>query len=132
MKKLKGLKHLEKTYEEFANDWHTKLQGSINNIKEEHELNVMHELSKLLKKVCDDHELDFNVLKHKYLPNKAISLIVQEHPIKKINEPIEELLDKTIIEDKEYYYENKEDGKVYDNKTKVVGVYKNNKVILDD
>ncbi len=132
MKKLKGLKHLRKAFEEFANDWDVKLDAHITNIKEEHELTVMHELSKQLKTVCDENGLDFNVLKHKYLPNKAISLIVQEQPVKKTSLPIEELLDKTTIEDKDYYYENKEDGKVYDDTTTIVGVYKKNKVILND
>ena len=132
MKKLKGLKHLGKAFEEFANDWNAKLEVHITNLKEEHELTVMQELTKQLKTVCDDNNLDFNMLKHKYLPNKAISLIVHEQPVKKTSVPIEELLDKTTIDDKDYYYENKEDGKVYDDKTIIVGVYKKNKVILND
>ena len=93
----------------------------------------MQELSKQLKKVCDDNNLDFNVLNHKYLPNKALALITQEHPVKKSSPQIdEELLDKIIIDDNEYYYEDKEDGKVYNNKTAIVGVYKDNKVLFND
>jgi glutaredoxin len=43
----------------------------------------------------------------------------------------EELLDKIIIEDKIYYYENKEKGKIFDVTNKEVGIFKNGSMLLN-
>ena len=36
-----------------------------------------------------------------------------------------------FIDNEDYFYENKEDGKVYNSKAEEVGVYKGNNVILN-
>ncbi len=131
MKKLKELKHLKSIFVDSINELDTEIELAINKIKEEYQQNVAEERIKLLAQICTDFDLDFNVLKHKYLKNKEVSLISVE-PTKTPTTQVEEiLLDKITINDTEYYYEKKDNGKVYDIKSNIIGSYVDNKVILN-
>jgi hypothetical protein len=82
------------------------------------------QMNKLIENISKGEKLDLQMLKSKYLNNEDIDL----EPIVETDD--EHLLDKIIINDSEYFYENKSDGKVYNNKSQIVGTFKNNKVIL--
>jgi len=96
-------------------------------IKKEYQQLLIEEKNKLLLKVAEGENLDINDLKKKYLKAKEIT-ITYEMNKQLINE--EELLDKIIIEDTVYYYENKEKGKVFDIENKEVGIFKNGSMIF--
>jgi hypothetical protein len=64
-----------------------------------------------LKKISEGENLDYEYLKSKYLYNKKI-------------------LEKYTDNNSSYYYENEENGKVYDYNSKIVGVIKNGNVTL--
>jgi hypothetical protein len=96
-------------------------------IKKEYQQLLIEEKNKLLLKVAEGENLDINDLKKKYLKAKEIT-ITYEINKQLINE--EELLDKIIIEDTVYYYENKEKGKVFDIENKEVGIFKNGSMIF--
>ena len=110
---------------------------------------------KLVKKIAIGENLDFDMLKNKYLKSKSKETQednqndnqndTPETPdtqeISNINEIVEStdtlsptssehqseiILDKIIINDINYYYENKENGHIYDSKSKIVGEFKNN------
>ena len=50
---------------------------------------------------------------------------------KKVSETTKEtIFDKTNIDRIEYWYEQKEDGKVYNIESEVVGTFKNNKISI--
>ena len=82
------------------------------------------QMNKLIENIAKGEHLDLQMLKNKYLNNEEIEL----EPI--VENEAEHLLDKIIINGSEYFYENKSDGKVYNNKSQIAGVYKNNKVLL--
>ncbi len=81
------------------------------------------QMTKLIENIAKGEKLDAQILKSKYLNIEEINL----ETITEIEDD-DILLDKIVIKGVEYFYENKPDGKVYNNKSQIVGTYKNNKV----
>lgn len=130
MKKLKGLKNLHVDFIDIINHLDDKLQSNLSDIKKEYQYNITDEKIKLLMAVCNGEGLDFDKIKGKYLKNKELSQINFDIPNEETSVVEEDLLDKLIIDDKEYYYEHKEKGIVYDIDSKPVGIYTEGKVIF--
>ena len=84
---------------------------------------------KLLKDICDGENLNFDELKHKYLNEKEKKYIKEKvDTFKVLNES---LLDTFESNGHTYFYENKEEGIIYDKKTnKSVGIIKNGEPIF--
>ena len=107
-----------------------ELQKQTKKIKQEHLEVVINEKIKLLYEVCTGENLDFNLIKNKYLKSKEVSMIsLEEIPKEKQVEEI--LLNKIIFNETEYYYETFGNNTVYNMESKPVGTYKNNKIIFD-
>jgi len=98
-------------------------------IKKEYQQLLIEEKNKLLLKVAEGEKLNANDLKKKYLKPKEI--ILTEAVCVQVSDKNEELLDKIIIEEKIYYYENKEKGKIFDVTNQEVGIFKNGSMILN-
>jgi hypothetical protein len=131
MKKLKEVKNLHGIFIDSITELDAKLQNQFKKIKQEYHQNVINEKYKLLVDICNGEGLDFEKLKGKYLKSKELNLVQDEEVVKEKVEIEEDLLDKIEINGKEYYYEAKEKGIVYDLNSKPVGVYKNGKVIFN-
>lgn len=108
-----------------------KLQDDLSKIKKEYQKNVIDEKVKLLIAICAGENLDFDQIKGKYLKTKELfqSNYDPYIPVETLIE--EDLLDKIVLNEKEYYYENKEKGIVYDVDSKIVGILKNSKIIFN-
>jgi hypothetical protein len=106
-----------------------EIKDSYKKIKKELTVEIINEKIKLLKSICENEKLDFNKMTHKYLSDK-------ERKYVKINVSSivsnDNLLDHIIINDCNYYYENKEDGNILDANNIVVGIYKNGTHIIHD
>jgi hypothetical protein len=130
MKKLKGLKNLHVDFIDIINHLDDKLQSNLSDIKKEYQYNITDEKIKLLMAVCNGEGLDFDKIKGKYLKIKELSQINFDIPNEETSVIEEDLLDKLVIDDKEYYYEYKEKGIVYDINSKPVGIYTEGKFIF--
>jgi hypothetical protein len=97
-------------------------------IKKEYQQLLIEEKNKLLLKVAEGEKLNINDLKKKYLKPKEIT--ITDDINKQLVDEAEELLDKIIIEDTVYYYENKEKGKVFDIENTEIGIFKNGSIIF--
>lgn len=130
MVKLSGLDKLYDNLVDSANALNESLQDQLKDIKKEFQTNLIKTKLELLEQICDDEDLDFEEMKIKYLKPKELKKFPSDKP--KIPEKIkeEELLNKIILDGIEYYYEPKEDGKIYDQKCNHVGTYKNNKFLI--
>ena len=94
-------------------------------------------VNNLLKKIAEGEDLDYETLKNKYLKTETKTLFdevfekqEQEISTEDTNVSEEIILDKIIINGNNYYYENKENGKIYDASSKIVGNYKNKEFML--
>lgn len=131
MKKLKELKDIHDIFVDSINDLDTKLQNQLKKVKQEYQQNLIDEKLRLLIAICNGEGLDFNKIKIKYLKPKELSK-VSLNEISEDNEFIEEdLLDKVEINGKEYYYEAKDKGIIYDLNSNPVGVYTNDNFIFN-
>jgi hypothetical protein len=129
MTKLKEVKQLTNILNNHINELEGQLQHQIKKIKQEYVTNLLDEKIKLLVDICQGENLDFDQMKNKYLKSRDL----HKYTIDSSNPGIpidEDLLDKIIINQKEYYYENKEDGIVYDSSSKQVGIMKNGEIIF--
>ncbi len=151
MKKLKNTKKMQNEiliFQDIINTYCSK-------INKEYAKNM----NKLIENIAKGENLDINILKEKYLktldldeneekegkeeqseiefkpPNdivetdneSEIEINIKESEINTFEEII---FDKIIIDGTNYYYENKENGKIYDSSSKIVGVYKNKHFVI--
>jgi len=110
------------------NNLNIKLKQHRKKIKDEYKNNLIIEKEKFLKEICLNENLDFNIMKSKYLPknnsNNTTASIINEKNIT--------ILNKIIINEVEYYYNsNKDNSIVYNNKLQNIGYYKNNEIIFN-
>jgi hypothetical protein len=131
MKKLKELKGINNIFVDAINELDGKLQNQLKNIKQEYQTNVIDEKLKLLLDICNGENLDFVKMKNKYIKSKELNKVLQDETTetKKIEE--ENMLDKIEFNGKQYYYESKENGMIYDMESNLVGIYKNGSIILN-
>ena len=100
-----------------------RIYDQIKKLNQEHNNNILEAQLSLLAEICEDKKLNFNECKQKYINKKNI---VDSKP-NKVNE---EILTKIIINNNVYYYDNKENGNVYNVSSKIVGILNNNKIII--
>jgi hypothetical protein len=131
MKKLKELKTLHSIFVDSVNELELELQNQIQKIKKEYQKNLVEEKLKLLNQICVDEGLNFHELKNKYFKSKEINQINFENTTVEKNTVDEDLLDKIEINGKEYYYEPKEKGKIYNTNSEIVGAYIKGKFTFD-
>ena len=131
MKKLKELNSLHNVFVESINSLDVQLQTQLKNIKLEYQQNVIDEKIKLLEAICKGEGLDLNKIKSKYLKPKEVAKLSNKATAH-IELPInEEMLDTIIIDNIRYYYDAKENGIVYNEKSIAIGKFIGGKVIID-
>jgi len=127
MKKLSGLKKLDKTISNGLNDLYSILQDEIKEIKKEHNNILIEEKIKLLMLICNGEGLKLDDIKRKYLVDKEIDLL-DKNKIEILNTSEDDtLLDKIKIEEKDYYLSKS--NIVYNINNEVIGVFKDGKII---
>jgi hypothetical protein len=129
IKEIKEIKELNKIIEEFCLNY----QNQIELIKKKYNSIIIKEKTELLQSICADEKLDFTEMKKKYIKSKKnVDIMNQKMCDIKEASNIENvnLLTGIIIDGLQYYYENKDNGIVYDINTNIVGFYKNGNVNL--
>ena len=129
MKKLK-LRDIHDIFVDSVNRLDGEILNKLKEIKLDYQQNIIEEKIKLLIEICNGEGLDVDKIKSKYLKPKEINLIIPDD-VKDETETEENIMDKIELNGKQYYYENKERGIVYDMSSKPVGIYKNGSIILE-
>ena len=130
MKKLKELKGIHNVFVDAIHELDNKLQNQLKKVKQEYQKNVIDEKMQLIIAICIGENLDFDKIKTKYLKPKELSKVSLEKVVENKEIEEEDLLDKVEINGKQYYYEAKDKGVIYDLNSNPVGVYKNGKFII--
>jgi hypothetical protein len=131
MKKLKEVKGIHDIFVDSINELNNNLQTQIKKIKQEYQQNIIDEKLQLLIAICNGEGLEFDKIKTKYLKPKELSKISLDEIIEDKEIIEEDLLDKIEINGKEYYYENKDKGIIYDLNSNPIGVYKNGNFVFN-
>jgi hypothetical protein len=126
MKQNQETRNLYSTFVSNINKLDAELQEHIKKIKIEHKENLNSEKKKLLIDIAKGENLDYNKLKKLYLIKNS-----DNEKLCSDSDNESELLNKIVLNDIDYYYENKNDGKIYNTNSEEVGVYKNNQFILN-
>lgn len=93
-----------------------EIERSLKNLKNQYKRNIKAEKEKILKQISSDYNLNFDELVSKYIKKEAIH---------------EKILEIIEIEGVEYFYENIDNGKIFNKDNDRVGTLKNKKFILD-
>ena len=102
-----------------------EIKENIKKIKKDYNIIIIETKIELLKTICNGEKLDFNKLKEIYLTEKERKLIKEQKENKELIN--EELLSSININNDHYFYEDKENGKIFNKNSKIVGIYKNGK-----
>lgn len=133
MKKLIGIKKINDTFTNAINELYANLENDLKDIKHEYQQNIIDEKIKLLITICNGENLDINEMKLKYLKPKEIENF-EPINLNKNNISIDSnLLDKIIINGKDYYREvnGSDNYNIYDIDDQFIGVSKNGKIIFN-
>ena len=131
MKTIETLKELHPKINAILGELDAIVKDDTKKIKKEYAKLIMETRISLIKEICEGEELDFSVIKNKYLTEKERKNISETSVISTKEIVNEILLDTIIINNKTYFYENKEKGIIFDNKSKPVGVIKNGQPVLN-
>jgi len=116
--KLKKLKKLG----DLINEYNAELLNELVKIKKEHAKILLESNSNLISEICKGENLDELEIKEKYLKVKN-KKSKEEIEVATVSEDSEQLLSHMKHEGKDYFYEDKTNGVVYDSKNKKVGVF---------
>ena len=122
MKKLKHLKKLVKLIEEFSSE----LKKETDKLKKEHSKHLILSNTELITKISEGEGIDIVYLLDKYLDKKPSSEKESKQE-EKFNED-DELLSLMTFRGEQYFYEDKEEGKVFDNTSNCIGVFRQGKI----
>ena len=128
MKNTETLKELYPKINSLLGEIDAEIKDSTKKMKKEFTSILSDEKIKLIKLICEGEKLNYHEMINKYLSQKErknLNEIIDNIEIKK-----EDLLDTITINDKMYYYENKEKGHIFDSSSKQVGVFTNDKHVL--
>ncbi len=110
------------------------LTAMINTYVKKMNKDYVNNMNKLVELIARGENLDVNRLKTQYLSQFSSNADTEAHEDDDVSPPItntlstdidEVYLDKVLIDDSEYWYERKENGKIYYNNVQV-GNYSNN------
>jgi hypothetical protein len=130
MKKNKEISNLYDLFINNVTELDEKMQLQLKKVKQENNNLIIEEKVKLLQLICEGEKIDFNTIKYKYMKQKDVDKVILPTNILSLQNE-ENIFNKTIINEKVYYYEYKEDGKVLDDKSNIVGYFINNEIVMN-
>lgn len=130
MKTSDSIKEMYPKINSLLGEIDNEVKESLKKIKKDFSTTIIEEKINFLKIICEGEDLDFSVLKEKYLNDKEKKLIKEQVETKDFTNEV--LLSSVNIDGIQYFYENKEKGNVYDLKSKIVGSVKNGVPMLNN
>ena len=130
MKKITELTNLKDELQEYSKGIDEIIKKGLKKIKKECNNLIIEEKHKLIDKIAEDLKINNNDLKVKFLKPNELSFQSTNKIIKSDIEKIDIVLDKIEINNKIYYYEPVENGKVYNGESELVGKFINDNIIF--
>lgn len=120
--KLKKIKKLENMITQFNSD----ILNELHKLKKEHAQIIIESQSDIISEICKGENLNESEIKKKYLKIKP----KKEKIIDEDKTDSEQLLNHIVKDGNDYFYENKNNGNVFDNMNKHVGSYVSGTIIF--
>ncbi len=128
---MKKLKYSKKIKDE-TNAFSKLIESYCNKIRKEYQKNCLEQMNKLISDISLGEGLDELELREKYLNVKKKRKDKKSITKKVANVKNESILDKIVLDNKTYYYENKEDGIVFDSESNPVGNFSKNQFSINE
>jgi hypothetical protein len=122
-----NLKYLKKMKQEFS-AFEEVFNSHIEKIKKEHQKVLIQKMSQLISDIANNEDLNEVYLREKYLNIKEKEIKVKKEKTENLSE--EDLLDHTFINEEQYFYENKENGNIFNCNSEIIGKYKNGEFVI--
>ena len=129
MKTIETLKELYPKLNSLLGEIDSVIKDDTKKIKKEYAQLLTETRINIIKEICDGEGLNLIEIRNKYLTEKEKKNFSNPIEIKEISNEI--LLDTIVINNKTYFYENKEKGAIFNSASKQVGVYKNGSYLMD-
>lgn len=130
MKTSEYLKEMYPKINSLLGEIDNEVKESIKKIKKDNNNALIQEKINFLRIICEGEGLIFNDLKNEYLNEKEKKFIKEQVNTTCVSN--ENLLDIIEINDITYFYENKENGIIYDRNTNnPVGIITNGEPVFD-
>lgn len=130
-KKTPKFKHINKI-SELSLSYVENLNIQLDLLKVEYELKGQSDKKDLLQKISIDYTMNYEELENKYIilknNKKTKKSVIQNEQLPVT--PAVAVLDVVIINKTEYWYESKDNGKIYNTEGVVVGSFKDEQYIL--
>lgn len=123
-----NLKYLKKMKQEFS-AFENVFNSHIEKIKKEHQKLLIQKMSELISDIANNENINEVYLREKYLDIKEKEIKVKKE--KKENISNEDLLDHILIDDEQYFYENKENGNIFNSSSEIIGKYKSGEFLFN-
>lgn len=123
LKKLKKLGNL-------ISEYNAELMNELLKVKKEHNKILLESKSTLISEICKGEGLDELLIKEKYLKSKKTTTVAEDITDSVDSVSSEQLLCHMKLDGKDYFYEDKLNGIVYDSKNKKVGSYSSGTIKL--
>jgi len=123
LKKLKKLGNL-------ISEYNAELMNELLKVKKEHNKILLESKSTLISEICKGEGLDELLIKEKYLKSKKTTTVTEDITDSVDSVSSEQLLCHMKLDGKDYFFEDKLNGIVYDSKNKKVGSYSSGTIKL--
>lgn len=129
MKTIETLKELYPKLNSLLGEIDNLIKEDTKKIKKEYTMLITEARINILNEICQGEGLNLIEIRNKYLTEKEKKNI--NFSLETVKEVVHEvLLDTVEIKNIIYYYENKENGIIFDSKSKEVGVFKKGQYII--
>jgi hypothetical protein len=116
---LDSIRNINNVFVDKITELHEIIKTNIKKTNKEHKEKILRIKLNLIEEICKGENLNLEEIKMKYLKDTS-----KQNKNYFVSHNDEDILDTIEINKKQYYYENKEKGNIYDKGKKIVGSFR--------
>ena len=116
---LDSIRNINNVFVDKITELHEIIKTNIKKTNKEHKEKILRIKLNLIEEICKGENLNLEEIKMKYLKDTS-----KQNKNYFVSHNDEDILDTIEINKKQYYYENKEKGNIYDKEKKIVGSFR--------
>lgn len=116
---LDSIRNINNVFVDKITELHEIIKINIKKTNKEHKDKILRVRLNLIEEICKGENLNLEEIKMKYLKDTS-----KQNKNYFVSHNDEDILDTIEINKKQYYYENKEKGNIYDKEKNIVGSFR--------